>query len=153
VYFTGVKGSFAPVNIGGKMTNFLAIKIVHSQSHMFFPKIIITVLAILFVIMMVQRYFDRKKQNKPFINHDFKFFIKGFDKIKLFGTVILLVLYVGTMNITGFLLGSIIFISLFNILYAGSKEIKSIIASIGIASLESVIVWYVFGQLLAVTLP
>ncbi len=135
------------------MADLFRIKVVYSTSHLLFPKIIITILIILAVIMLLQRIVDTKKNKKPFFNKEFKFFDKDCDKVKLAGSAILLVAYCVAMNYIGFIAGSIIFISLFHILYAEKRTLKRILTSIGISSVETLLVWYVFSQLLYVTLP
>jgi hypothetical protein len=95
-----------------------------------------------------------KKENRSFL--DFKgkkFFIEKYDKLKFYGTIVLLILYILSLNLLGFLPASIIFISLFNIMYAGKKEPKSIAISIGISIIESLLIWFIFGYLFEVTLP
>ncbi len=135
------------------MADLFRIKVVYSTSHLLFPKIIITILIILAVIMLIQRIVDTKKNNKPFFNKEFKFFDKDCDKVKLAGSAILLIAYCFAMNFIGFIAGSIIFISLFHILYAEKRTLKRILTSIGISTVETLLVWYVFAQLLYVTLP
>ena len=135
------------------MSDLFRIKVVYSTSHLLFPKIIITVLAILAVILLIQRIVDTKKNNKPFFNKDFKFFNEDCDKMKLAGSAILLVTYCVAMNYIGFVVASIIFISLFHILYAEKRTLKRIMVSIGISVVETLLVWYVFANLLYVTLP
>ena len=135
------------------MSEFFKIKIIYSTSHLLFPKIVITILLVLFVIMMIQRFLDTKKDNKPFINKDFKFFKEDCDKVKLAGSAILLVAYCFAMSLMGFIAGSIIFISLFHILFAEKRTLKRILLSIGISTGETLLVWYIFANLLYVTLP
>ena len=135
------------------MADLFRIKVVYSTSHLLFPKIIIAILIILAVIMLIQRIVDTKKNNKPFLNKEFKFFNEDCDKVKLAGSAVLLVAYCFAMNFIGFIAGSIIFISLFHILYAEKRTLKRILTSIGISTVETLLVWYVFSQLLYVTLP
>lgn len=136
------------------VSEFFKIKIVYSQSHTIMPKIILGVLVILAIVLLIQGLMKAKKENRLFF--DFKdkhFFIENYDKLKIFGTIALLLLYVLSMNILGFIISSIIFISLFNILYAGKKEPKSIAISIGIAVIEALLVWFIFGYVFEITLP
>jgi hypothetical protein len=136
------------------MSDFFKVKIVYSQSHTVFPKIIFVILIIFAVILLIQSLMKAKKENRSFL--DFKgkkFFIEKYDKLKFYGTIVLLILYILSLNLLGFLPASIIFISLFNILYAGKKEPKSIAISIGISIVESLLIWFVFGYLFEVTLP
>lgn len=136
------------------MSDFFKVKIVYSQSHTVFPKIIFVILIIFAVILLIQSLMKAKKENRSFL--DFKgkkFFIEKYDKLKFYGTIVLLILYILSLNLLGFLPASIIFISLFNIMYAGKKEPKSIAISIGISIIESLLIWFIFGYLFEVTLP
>lgn len=135
------------------MSDLFRIKVVYSTSHLLFPKIIIAILIILAVIMLIQHIVETKKNNKPFFNKEFKFFNEDCDKVKLAGSAILLVAYCFAMNYIGFVIGSIIFISLFHILYAEKRTLKRIIISVGISVIETFLVWYIFAKLLYVTLP
>lgn len=136
------------------MSDFFNVKIVYSQSHMIVPKIIFVILIILAVIILLQSIMEAKKQNRSFMNFKSKkFFIDNFDKMKLFGTVALLILYILGMNLLGFIVSSIIFISLFNILYTGKKDKKSIAVSIGISIVETLLIWFIFGYIFNITLP
>lgn len=136
------------------MADLFKIKIVHSQSHLVFPRIIIGVLIFLLLVIVLQSVIKAKKENKPFINlKNKKFFGENYDKLKFYGTLILFVLYILFMDIIGFLPSSIIFITLFNVLYAATKEKKSIITSIIISTIASVILWFIFGYVFNVTLP
>ena len=68
-------------------------------------------------------------------------------KLTSFNRVILLKVSMKT------LFAAIIFISLFNILYTGKKEVKSIAISIGISVVETLLIWFVFGYIFNITLP
>lgn len=136
------------------MSDFFNVKIVYSQSQHIVPKIIFVILIILAVIILFQSIMEAKKENRPFLDlKNKKFFIDNFDKMKLFGTGVLLFLYILGMNLLGFIVSSIIFISLFNILYTGKKEVKSIAVSIGISIVETMLIWFIFGYLFNITLP
>lgn len=136
------------------MSDFFKVKIVFSQSHLIMPKIILGILIILGVIIFIQSLLKAKRENRPVI--DFKnkrFFEDNYDKVKFYGTIILLLLYVFSMNLLGFILSSIIFLSLFNVLFTGKKDIKSIVKSIIISIIETMVVWFVFGYIFEITLP
>ena len=132
----------------------MSIKIVYSTSHTVFPKIILGILIFFAVVLFIQALMKAKKLKCPVF--DFKgkkFFVENYDKMKFYGTIILLALYVICMNLLGFIPASIIFISLFNILYAGKKDIKTIVICIGIAAIETLLVWFIFGYVFDITLP
>ncbi|MDF2821707.1 MAG: conserved rane protein of unknown function [Clostridiales bacterium] len=136
------------------MADFFRVKIVYSQSHLVFPKIIIGILIILAVIMLLQRVMKAKKEKKPIISlKNKRFFEENYDKLKFYGTIVLFILYIIFMDIIGFLTASIIFVTLFNLLYAATKERKSVIVSIIVSVVTSVILWFIFGFVFNVTLP
>lgn len=143
-----------------------------STSHWIFPPIIMWILGILFAIMMVLRFFRCKKNGIPFFGFlKSKFFVEHWDKARLLGTVVLFVLYILFMDIIGFLAASIIFVFLYNILYAGLdlvKEIpaairsgaplqhaafRSVLISLLISIVFSTVIWFLFGQVFKITLP
>ena len=132
----------------------IKLKIVHSQSHTVFPKIVFWILVILACVIVVQTVLKAKKENRKLF--DFKgkhFFEENYDKVKLFGTLVLLVLYLVLMNVLGFILASILFIGLFNILYDGKFGKKDLLVSFGISAVETLLVWFVFGYIFSITLP
>jgi hypothetical protein len=95
-----------------------------------------------------------KNENKPLFDlKNKKFFVENYDKVKLFGSLILFILYILFLDILGFLLGSIIFITLFNILYAATKNKKSLINSVIISVVASFVLWFLFGYVFNITLP
>jgi len=136
------------------MVGLLKISFKHSTSHEVFPRIILGILAIFLVILLAQAVIKAVQSKKPLIQVSGKhFFIDHYDKLKLFGTFVLLILYALAMPRIGFVISGIIFISLFHLLYAGRKDLKSIAFSIGLSVVETYAIWFVFGQLLEVTLP
>lgn len=135
------------------MLGLFKLKIVYSQSHWVMPKIIIGVLAILAVIILIQEMMKAKKENRPLINFKKKFFAENYDKKKLFGSVGLLAAYVVLMKFIGFIAGSIIVISLFNILFDNKRDKKSIAINIGISVIETMVLWFFFGYVFEITLP
>ncbi len=143
-----------------------------STSHWIFPPIIMGILGLLLVIMAIQRYVKCKKQNKPFFAFkNYHFFVEQWDKVRLIGVLLLMVLYFPSMNLIGFLPASIIFIFLFNILFCGVQQLKSIpvafktkkfwsnhdfrslLISLIISVVSSTLIWLVFGKLFKITLP
>lgn len=136
------------------MADIFKIKIVHSQSHLIVPKIVIGILIILSVIMIIQSFLKAKKENRPFINiKNKRFFEENYDKIKFFGSIVLFVLYIFFLEILGFLISSIVFVTLFNILYAEKITKKYVINSVTISSIASFTLWILFGYVFNITLP
>lgn len=150
----------------------IKINYVPSKSHWLVPPIIMGILAILIVIMLLQRYFETKKSGKPFINpSSFRFFKENWDKLRLIGGLLLFVVYIKAMDFIGFLAASIICIFLFNVLFTGVEDLKiavqgvkektfyknhgfkSVANSIIISTVFAVGVWFIFGQVFQITLP
>ena len=133
----------------------MRINYVPSTSHLIFPPIILGILIFLIVVMFIQRIIKCKKNNEKIFDYkNYTFFQKNWDKLKLIGTLVLFVLYIKSMLIFGFLLSSIVFISLFNILFVGiQNNKKSLINSVAISSGFSVGIWFLFGYVFQITLP
>ncbi len=132
------------------MAEFYAYK--YSTSHLFFPKIIITLLVVLGLVIAVPKLLAALKERKNG-GKRYRFFVEGYDKLKLFGTVILMILYVLALDLVGFLPASILFVLLFNVLFCGTLEKNSLLVSAVIAVVFPVAVWLIFGKLFNVTLP
>jgi len=133
------------------MAEFFAYK--YSTSHYFFPKIIITLLIVLGLIILVPRIVRSVKAGTFHMENRPRFFVENFDKLKFFGTIALLILYVLALEWVGFLPASIIFIFLFNVLFCGELKPRSLMISAAISVVASVGVWYIFGVVFNVTLP
>lgn len=150
----------------------LKINYVPSTSHWIFPPIIMKILFILLFIMLIMRYLETKRKGVPFFDFkNYNFFIENWDKLKLIGTLVLFVLYLSTLQIVGFLIDSILFIFLFNLLFTGIENLKefkiaisektffknngfkSIVNSIIISTVFSFSIWLIFGQVFQITLP
>ncbi len=142
-----------------------------SAAHLIFPPIIAGIILILLFAMAIQRYVKCKKQGKPFINKDFKFFKPDADIVKLAGTVVIYALYVLIMPVLHFLPASILCIFLFNLLYGGLDKVReipvafkektffknrgfrSVFFSLIISIVASCLIWFLFAIVFAVTLP
>lgn len=125
----------------------------YSSSHMFFPKIIITLLIVLGFIILIPKVTAALRERKAGQGKKFRFFVEGYDKLKFFGTIVLMILYVLALDLVGFLPASILFVLLFNVLFCGTLERKSLLVSAVIAVVFPVAVWLIFGKLFNVTLP
>lgn len=148
------------------------VKYKPSTSHWIFPPIILGVLAFLLVVMAIQRLVKCKKQGKPFFAFkNYQFFVENWDKVRLMGTLALMVLYFPAMNLLGFLPASILFVFLFNVLFTGirqlasipvafktrkfwsNRDFRSLLNSLAISVVSSTIIWLIFGKLFKITLP
>lgn len=131
------------------MGKFFAYK--YSTSHLFFPKIIITLLVVLGIIIVLPKLFSALRSGKRLsVPH---FFVEGYDKLKFWGTLVLMILYVLALQRFGFLPASLVFVFLFNVLFCGTLQFKSLLISAVISVTASLFVWYVFGVLFNITLP
>ncbi len=137
------------------------------QAHWIVPPAVIGFLAILLVIILIRRGIRCAKENTPFINLNKQFMAENWDKMKLLGSMVLLLIYPFAMKAIHFLPASIILIFFFNILYCGvdklllikqggglaNEGVKSVVLSLVISIIGSVVTWFVFGTIFQVTLP
>ena len=143
-----------------------------STSHWLFPPIILGILALLLAVMIVQRAIECRRTGRPFINREkMRVFEPGCDKLKLFGSVALFVLYIYAMESVGFLTASIVAVFLYSVLFFGVERLKEIPAAIAsgrpwsngafrsvcvsllLSVLFSTSVWYLFARVFKITLP
>lgn len=150
------------------MGDLFKVKIKWSTSHLFFPRIIAWVLVILAVILLIQRALKCKREGTPFFAFkNYRFFLKDFDKPKLFGSVILMAGYFACLEPMGFLWASILFVFLFNALYSEAVDLgvlfhkregavihtRNLLISVGSAVVISTFIWWLFGIAFNITLP
>lgn len=135
------------------MNKFFNIEVVYSDSHLVFPRIIVTVVVVLGLLVLLTEGLANKKAGKKFFGDKIVFLQKNYDKKKFWGTLLLFIIYILAMDIVGFLIASLVCIFLFNLLFTASLEKKSVLVSALISAAFSFGVWYVFGQLFNITLP
>lgn len=128
------------------------IKVVYSTEHWIMPIIVMVILAVLLVAIIVTEGMARVKAGGKFIEKPGKFFIENCDHLKLWGTLVLFAGYIVCLNIIGFTVTSMIFVFLFNILYAGTEK-KSVLVSVCIAVISSLLIGILFGVVFNITLP
>lgn len=148
------------------------IKYKPSTSHWLFPPIIMGILAILLAVILVLRFIRTRREGKPFLDlKGARFFVPDWDKVRFIGTLVLFVLYILSMQKIGFLPSSIVFIFLFNVLFAGVGQLRQLIPaarkgklfssaafkSVSVSLVSSIVfsvgVWYLFARVFNVTLP
>lgn len=130
----------------------LTIEMKFSEYHSIFPNIILWTLILLGLSLLIPNIIKRVKEGR-LTKFNFKFFEENYDKVKFYGTVALLLVYVFLLELTGFLATTIIFMFLITILFMGSYKRKAIIISLINSVTTSLIVWYVFGTIFDITLP
>ncbi len=128
------------------------INVVYSTEHWIMPKIIMALMLIFALAIIITEGMERTKKGEAFFKIPKSFFIPNADFVKLFGTLILFAGYIFTLDKLGFTVTSIIFVFLFNILYAGTSK-KSILVSIIIAVVGSLLISIAFGVVFQITLP
>jgi putative tricarboxylic transport membrane protein len=137
---------------GEIMKELLTIDIKYDEYHIIFPRIIMGILVLLLVLMLIN-YLIKRVREKDLIKSKFKFFEENFDKLKFFGTIGLIVVYVFFLEIVGFIASSIVFMFLLTILLRGNFQRNTIVISLINSVTTSVLVWFFFGYLFDITLP
>ena len=128
------------------------INVVYSTEHLIMPTIIAVVLVVLLAAIIITEGMARVKNGKGFFVKPGRFFREDADYFKLFGTLVLFAGYIFCMDIIGFTVTSIIFVFLFNCLYAGVSK-KALIPSIIISIVAPLLVSIAFGVIFKITLP
>lgn len=135
-----------------KMKDLFTMEITYSEYHLIFPKIIQTILIILLLAILVQQVLQRMK-NRSSKKLFSKIMEENFDKLKFFGTILLLLGYVFFLEVIGFIAASIIFMFVLTILLRGDVKRNTLIISLVNSVTTSVLVWFFFGYLFDITLP
>lgn len=150
----------------------MKVTYVWSTSHWIMPRIIIGVLVVLAVLMLIERALKCKETGTPFINlKGYHFLAQDYDKLKFWGSIVLIAAYIFCMPLMGFLASSILYIFLLNVLFSGVGQVKeaieavkagqvkgnvackSLLVSLIVSVVASVLIWFTFGTLFQVTLP
>lgn len=124
----------------------------YSTSHMFVPRIVIAILIILGICIIALKIHKRIKNNEPVFQWK-SFFKEDYDKLKFWGSIVLFVLYVYTLDKLHFVLSSLIFIFLFNVLFCGTLKPKSLAVSAATTAIFVIGTYYIFGKAFNITLP
>lgn len=128
------------------------IQVVYSTEHWIVPIITMGVLVVLLAAIILTEGRARVQEGKPFFRKPGSFFIENYDKMKLWGTLILFAGYIFALNIVGFTVTSLVFVFLFNVLYTGTSK-KALIGSAIIAVVASLLISVMFGIVFNITLP
>ena len=122
------------------------IQVVYSTEHWIVPIITMGVLVVLLAAIILTEGRARVQEGKPFFQKPGRFFLESYDKMKLWGTLLLFAGYIG------FTVTSLIFVFLFNVLYTGTSK-KALIGSAVIAVVASLLISVMFGIVFNITLP
>lgn len=128
------------------------INVVYSTEHLIMPTIIAIILIILLAAIIITEGIARTKNGEGFFVKPGRFFNEDADLFKEIGTLVLFAGYIFCMDIIGFTVTSIIFVFLFNCLYAGVSK-KALVPSIIISIVAPLIVSIMFGVVFKITLP
>ena len=134
----------------------MRINLVYSTQHWIMPTIIITILVILGLAIIVTEGLARMKAGNGFFTKPGRFFAENYDKVKLWGCLVLMVAYFALLNVIGFTVCSIVFVFLFNTLFAGPdrmKDKKYHLVSLLISVVSVMLVSILFGVFFDITLP
>ena len=134
----------------------MRINLVYSTQHWIMPTIIIVVLILLGAAIIVTEGRARVKAGGGFFTKPGRFFEENYDKIKFWGCLILMVAYFGLLNVIGFTVCSIVFVFLFNTLFAGPERMKNKkyhLVSLLISVVSVLLVSILFGTVFNITLP
>lgn len=128
------------------------INVVYSTEHWIMPIIVMGILAVLLIAIIVTEGRARVQAGKPFFAKPGRFFKENYDKLKLFGTLVLFAAYIFCLDIIGFTVTSLIFVFLFNVLYTGFGK-KELIMSAVISVIAVLLISVMFGVVFNITLP
>lgn len=128
------------------------INVVYSTEHWIMPIIVMGILAVLLIAIIVTEGRARVQAGKPFFAKPGRFFKENYDKLKLFGTLVLFAAYIFCLDIIGFTVTSLIFVFLFNVLYTGFGK-KQMIMSAVITVIAVLLISVLFGVVFNITLP
>lgn len=138
------------------MGELFRIDVVYSTQHWIFPTIIIVILAVLGLVILVTEGLGRVKAGKGFLTKPGRFFVENYDKVKLWGCVVLMAAYFFLLDKIGFTVCSILFVFLFNTLFAGPARMKNVkyhLVSLLISVVSVLLISILFGTVFDITLP
>lgn len=143
------------------ISSMFEVSIDFDKSHLFFPTIVITLIALMalwIVAANAKQWVARVRSGELKLSP----LAPDADKVRFFGTLVLVVIYFWSMDAVGqlypnmgmgFLLTSIPFMFLLSLLYVHGIT-RRVLLAIGLNSIIApVVVWYVLGQLFAISLP
>lgn len=134
----------------------MRLDVVYSTQHWIMPNALIAILIVLGAIILVVEGRARVKKGGSFLPKIGKIFSENYDRMKFWGSIVLMIGYYFLLDKIGFTVCSIIFLILFNTLFAGMDRIKNVryhINSVIISVVACVLVSIVFGTVFAITLP
>jgi len=131
----------------------MTLDIDFNDYHLVFPIAIGTLLAVLLVAIGIKAIIARFREGSDKERQGFRFFDRGFDWKKLFGSLVCMVLYVLLLTPLGFLAASILFILAISMIYNPTSNKRVLAGITANAICTPLVIWLVFGRLLDITLP
>lgn len=131
----------------------MTLDIAFNDYHLVFPVAIGTLLAVLLVAIGVKAMIARLREGNDKERQRFRFFDQGFDRKKLFGSLVCMVLYALLLAPLGFLVASILFILAVSLIYNPTSKKRMLAGITANAICTPLVIWLVFGQLFDITLP
>lgn len=143
------------------LSSLLSVSIDFETSHLFFPKIIHWILAVLFIAVLVTKVapflaaVKRGERTLPIVG-------ESMDGFRFFGTLALIVVYFYLMAVVGdmfpytgygFLFVSMGFVLLMALLYMHEWTKKAVVAVVITAIVAPSLAWFVLAKLFNITLP
>ncbi|MBT3145478.1 tripartite tricarboxylate transporter TctB family protein [Neptunomonas phycophila] len=143
------------------LSSLLEITIDFDQSHLYFPRIVMVLLAVLLLWIVVSNV-GRIRAALSGEGTRFQFFEPHADKLRLVATLALIPLYFVAMDYIdqlipnmgmGFLLASIPFMFLLSFVYLHQRTPKLIMLIGANAIIAPLFVWFLLGQMFNISLP
>ncbi|MDR5860535.1 tripartite tricarboxylate transporter [Halomonas eurihalina] len=143
------------------LTSLLSVSIDFETSHLFFPRIIHWIMAVLFVIILATKTIPflaavkRGERTLPILG-------ESMDGFRFFGTLALIVAYFYLMAVVGnlfpytgygFLFVSMVFVLLMSLMYMHEWTKKGVIIVVINAIVAPSLVWFILAKLFKITLP
>ena len=143
------------------LSSLFDITIDFDQSHLFFPRIVIALLAVL-LLWIVSSNAGRIQAALTGKGNKFRFFEPNADQFRLLATLILIPLYFVAMDQIGqlipnmgmgFLLSSIPFMFLLSLAYLHQRTYRLIMLIAANTIVAPLFVWFLLGQIFNISLP
>lgn len=143
------------------LTSLLEVSIDFDQSHLFFPRLVLSLLAGMLVLIVALNY-GRLVEIVRTRGAGLAFFEENADKFRLFSTLALVVAYFIAMDYVGqlfpntglgFLFSSMAFMFSLSLVYVHEVTRRVLLVISANALIAPLVAWYVLGTLFNITLP
>nr|WP_067293911.1 tripartite tricarboxylate transporter TctB family protein [Marinobacterium profundum] len=143
------------------LTSLLEVSIDFDQSHLFFPRLVLGLLAGMLVLIVALNY-GRLAEIVRTRGAGLAFFEANADKFRLFSTLALVIAYFVAMDYVGqlfpntglgFLFSSMAFMFSLSLVYVHEVTRRVLLVISSNALIAPLVAWYVLGTLFNITLP